>query len=216
MTRRARKKGMHPAVALVFLLAGGGFAARSVLGSLGPAAATGSQLSQQAYAVELPADAGADPAVSGRDLLAVHGSYDRRSRVQLAFHRPADTTPPQAPVAEIAPTVDGSWEGAEPPRLRVGVVLVSEATRRASLGGRIVGVGDRLGEAAVHEIERGRVVVAWRGRRLTYELDDDVPVEFRAELARREAEKKSATAEPEGSSAPEGAPSQAQKQESGR
>jgi hypothetical protein len=213
MTRRTRKKGMHPAVALVFLLVGGGFAAKSVLGSFGGTTPAGPQ---QAFSVELAADAGAEPGALGRDLLAVHGSYDRRSRVQLAFHRPADASPAQAPLAETAPAVHGDWDGAEPPRLRLGVVLVSEAARRASLGGRIVGVGDRFGEAAVHAIERGRVVVAWRGRRLTYELDDDVPVEFRAELARREAERKSAAVEPEGSSAPDGAPPQAQKQESGR
>lgn len=219
--KNRKKKGLHPGVAVVFLLAGGGFAAKSLLGSSASAPSGGSQ---ESFAVEIAGEVAADAGAS-RDLLAVHGSYDRRTRVQLAFHAPAEVEPGAAPASETAARSDDGWQGEDPPSLRLGVVLISDAVRRASLGGKIVGVGDSIGDAVVREIERGRVFVQWRGRGLTYELDGEVPVEFRAEVARREAERKRAADTNEGgetdrASAPGnepaagGDPRQAPKQES--
>ena len=123
------------------------------------------------------------------DLLAEHGSFQRSTPVRLAFVVPVEPLP-ASPLAEPAPraTVRGGaavWVGDDPPRLRVGVVLVTDGCRRALLGDRIVGVGEPLGELRVTAIERGCVVVRWRGRDLDDDLDDDAPQEFRPELRRR-------------------------------
>lgn len=196
MSRKKKtKKGLHPGVAVGLLVVGGGFAAKSMLGTLAPAKPAGPE---PTFSTEIAGDSVGPDATDahGQDLLAVHGSHDLRIPVRMALRAATDASATNAatPLAETAPVPAGEWEGLEPPQLRLGVVMVSGKARRASLGGRIVGVGDRLGDATVRTIERGHVQVQWRGRHLTYAIGGDVPLEFRAEQARRDAAKQAARA----------------------
>jgi hypothetical protein len=123
-----------------------------------------------------------------RDLLAVHGSWEPRDPVRCAFTVFEFASSWAAPSGEVDAPV-GRWSGEDPPQLRLGVVLISDGSRRAVLGGRVVGVGDEIQAAKVTGIERGVVTVSWAGKRLSYDLDGPVPREFRAELAARAAER---------------------------
>jgi len=216
MSRKKKvKKGLHPGIAVGLLVLGGGFAAKSMLGTLAPAKPSGPEAT---FSTEIPTEVGVADATGTRwqDLLLVHGSHDKKATVQLAFHLPVEAVPaplPATPNMETAPAPAGEWEGDEPPQLKLGVVMVSAATRRASLGGRIVGLGDDLGEAKVRRIERGFVQLLWRGRQLTYALDGDVPLEFRAEKVRREASKQAARAAANEAPADEPAPKEATNEE---
>ena len=195
------KKGMHPAVAVGLFVVCGGIAAKQFLGmgaAPPPASVAGGD---EAVAVdEGQAAQEREPvAVDWQDLLAKHGSFARDSNVQLAFVVVEDAVaaaPLAAPAAEVETPSADTWRGADPPALRLGVVMLSGASRRAVLGGRVVGIGDAVGDAKVRAIEPGKVVVAWGSRTLTYQLDSDVAVEFRAEAARREAERKAAEPAP--------------------
>ncbi|MGB3966501.1 MAG: hypothetical protein WBO45_07195, partial [Planctomycetota bacterium] len=84
---RKKKKGMNPVVAVAIFLVCGGIAAKSMLGSSGPAApapATG-PVENVDPAVDVGAVAATDkPAIAWRDLLAAHGSFDGRD-VRPAF-----------------------------------------------------------------------------------------------------------------------------------
>lgn len=186
MARRSRpkKKGLNPIVAILILLGSVGFVAKSLMGSLGGGAA-----SEFADMIGLgdegddldPEDGEAESEIVWRDLLVEHGSYDRQSPVRLAFSVMANTAPGAAPGGE---TVD-QWVGDEPPSLRLGVVMVSEKSRRAVLAGAVVGVGDFIGGGAVLAIEPGTLRLRWQQRELTYDLDSEVPREYRVEHARR-------------------------------
>ncbi len=191
---RKKKKGMNPVVAVAIFLVCGGIAAKSMLGSAGPAApATANgpvENVDPAFDVSTPA-ATDKPAIAWRDLLAAHGSFDGRD-VRLAFAVAIDTpVPGAAPGGETAATAaPEAWVGDDPPRLRVGVVMVGTGAQRAVFGGRVVGVGDDFSGGRVAAIEPGVVTFEWNGRKLHYELAGDLPREFRAEEARRAADQK--------------------------
>lgn len=186
MARRSRpkKKGLNPIVAILILLGSIGFVANSLMGSMGgkaiPDTADMGDLSDEGYDLDL--EEGAEEIeIVWRDLLAVHGSYDRQTPVRLAFSVMANVTPGAAPGGETV----NRWVGDEPPSLRLGVVMVSEKSRRAVLGGAVVGVGDFIGGGSVLAIEPGTLRLRWQQRDLTYDLDSEVPREFRVEHARR-------------------------------
>jgi len=202
MSRPPKKRGLHPAAAVALLVVCGGVAGRSLWSVLGPAgaatvgdafAALGAEpVDENVGGADENAGAGAgdDPigATGASDLLAAHGSFDRRADVRVAFTVLADVPAASAaPGPETAGGMPRAWTGEDPPLQRLGVVMVAASARRAVLGGRVVGVGESLGQMRVVAIEPGVVTVEWRGRQLHYDLEDDAPREFRAERARRGA-----------------------------
>jgi len=201
--KRVKKKGLNPVVAILILLGSSAFVAKSLMGSSG----------QQAVAevAEFMGLQGMDELDLGeqqqgaeivwRDLLAEHGSYDRKTVVRLAFAAMVNSdTVAAAPVGEIAHP-GARWVGEDPPTLRLGVVMVSEKSRRAVFGGSVVGVGDVVDGGEVVSIEPGTLRLRWQQRLLTYDLDGDVPREFRAESIRRDVEQQKASGANEGSAA---------------
>ena len=132
-----------------------------------------------------------------RDLLIEHGSYDGASQERQAFSVMSNAAVGAAPGGEAA----GRWIGAAPPLLRLGVVMVSEKSRRAVLGGVVVGVGDLISGGNVLAIEPGTVRLGWQQRQLTYDLENEVPREFRTEHARRRRERQEASDLDEGNAA---------------
>lgn len=192
MKKAKAKKGVNPLVAILFLVGSGGLAAKQFLGSEllgstpgGPAAGAAA-----GDGLVMPDGPGQEVAVqdatSWRDLLAAYGSFGIDQAVRVAFSVLADAPKtPAAPVAETQPQPVGSWAGDDPPELSLGVVMISTGARRAVLGGRVVGLGDAIGEGEVAAIEPGVVRLRWHGRELTYDLEDGWPREFRAERARR-------------------------------
>ncbi|MFO1078647.1 MAG: hypothetical protein U1E73_13060 [Planctomycetota bacterium] len=182
MSRRKRN-GVHPALAVAMLIAGGGVALWQ-FSSFGRPATFGP--SGEVLVGDLPDDATAGGAgeAPGVDLLELHGSWSGAS-VRLAFRAAAEA---QAALAAPAGETAGAgvaWIGDDPPTMRLGVVLISDASQRAVLDGRVVGIGDVLREAAITEIQTGVVRSKWRGRTLTYDLQDAYPREFRGEVERR-------------------------------
>jgi hypothetical protein len=197
---KKRKKGMHPAVAVGLFLVCAGVAAYQFLGmrTAPPTAAAGGDTPVADEVQDAP---GGDPvAVVWSDLLAKHGSFAKDSNVQLAFVVAEEAA--AAPAGEVTATRGSGWLGLDPPSLKLGVVMLAGAARRAVLGGKVVGVGDTVVDGEVSAIEPGKVVLAWRSRTLTYQLDSDVPVEFRAEAARREAERQAAQQAASGEATP--------------
>lgn len=194
MSRKSKqkKKGMHPAAAAVLFLVSAGVAMRQFFPSHmnEGLAAIGDALTGDADpdAEGETTDGEAVDAIAWKDLLAVHGSYDRAHEVRLAFVQIPDLPPP-TPTGETRPRPATKWDGQDPPQLALGVVMVSDQARRAVLGGNVVGVGDAVAGGTVSSIERGKVVVTWQGKTLTYDLQDDAPVEFRPERDRRLASK---------------------------
>lgn len=186
--KKVERRGLNPVVAVLFLLVSGGIAANQLLGgglSVGGLGlvATGPADEELALDGEQAQSSGA---LRWTDLLAVHGSYGRDAPVRMAFavlENPAAR--PATPIGETRAGSDGRWVGEDPPSLRLGVVMVSAGSRRAVVDGHVVGVGDELAGGKVAAIERGRLVLAWGGRTLTYDLDAPQPLEFREELARR-------------------------------
>lgn len=192
MSRRKKKKGVHPVVALGLFVAASAVAGRAMLGGgadHGPdPSAVGLDADPLADTEEVGGDA-ADASVAWADLLAVHGSFRAGREVRLAFSAFEYPSFWAAPGGESGASY-GRWTGEDPPLLKLGVVMISAASRRAVLGGRVVGVGDEFDAVRVLQIERGVVQVQWSGRRLTYDLDSDAPREFRGELAQRRVENK--------------------------
>lgn len=193
--RRKQKKGPSPALAVGLLLAGVWVAARGLLGggAVDPLA-VGDHGGMDATVpdddgVGLDTDAEVVPFV---DLLHAFGSYQRGREVRLAFAAFEYPSFWAAPGGESDATY-GRWVGEDPPQLRLGVVMVSAGARRAVLGGRVVGVGETFDTCKVLTIDPGVVTIEWSGRRLTYDLQDESPREFRAELAQRRAEQADAT-----------------------
>lgn len=183
MSRATQRKRKSPVVALLLFVACGAIAARSLLGTLNPAdQPSADPLAGLDPQQEAPIDESNAGKIVWHDLLAIHGSFAAGSDVRRSFGVVVDATTGAAPAGEAA-----AWVGDDPPRLRLGVVMVSSNARRAVLGGRLVGVGDVVGDAIVARIETGVVTLDWRGRALHYELDGDAPREFRGELARRAA-----------------------------
>lgn len=194
MTRRSRtkKKGVNPTLAIGLFAAAVAVAARTLLGGgaqpgvEGPAANADFDPTTAVAETEVGAD---DAAVKWADLLAVHGSFRSGREVRLAFSAFEYPSFWAAPGGESGASY-GRWTGEDPPLLKLGVVMISAASRRAVLGGRVVGVGDEFDTVRVLQIEPGVVSVQWSGRRLTYDLDSDAPREFRGELAQRQVENK--------------------------
>lgn len=189
MTRRKnnKKKGIHPGIAVLLLLGSVAFVTPKLMGSLSDNAASG-------IASLIGLDEEDDPEldelseaeeVAWVDLIAMFGSVDRQPTVRMAFAAAPDINlTPSAPGGEMAP--DGErWIGDDPPLMRLGVIMVSEKSRRAVLGGSVVGVGDAINGGEVVAIDPGELRMRWQQRVLTYDLDSEVPREFRAESARR-------------------------------
>jgi|JI9StandDraft_2_1071091.scaffolds.fasta_scaffold09322_2 hypothetical protein len=191
--RHKKKKGVSPMLAIGLLVAAVAVAGRTLLGGgadsgLTPATA-GTDFDPAAADPEAAGTVAEDAAVRWSDLLAVHGSFRSGREVRLAFSAFEYTSFWAAPAGESGASY-GRWTGEDPPLLKLGVVMISAASRRAVLGGRVVGVGDELDSMRVLQIEPGVVYVQWSGRRLTYDLDSDAPREFRGELAQRQSENK--------------------------
>ncbi len=194
--RRKQKKGPSPLFAVCLLLVGAWVAARGLLGGgvVADPLALGNQGSADG-AVPDEATGGQDTdaeSVPFVDLLHAFGSYQRGREVRLAFAAFEYPSFWAAPSGESGAAF-GRWVGEDPPLLRLGVVMVSEGARRAVLGGRVVGVGETFDACKVLTIDPGVVTVEWSGRRLTYDLQDESPREFRAEQAQRRAEQADAT-----------------------
>lgn len=201
MKPRQRRNGISSGAAIGMLLVCAGIAAFSLRGQFGSAPASGdggtSSVMDDLLADEaMPGDQDELPGV---DLLLRHGSWSAQVPVQMAFAHAVDAAMVAAPAGETAASAP-PWIGADPPAMRLGVLMVGEAARRAVVDGRVVGIGDVVGMARVVAIERDTVTTLWGGKRLTYDLEDDHPREFRAELRRRGAERPAApangTAEP--------------------
>lgn len=191
--RRKKKQGISPMLAIGLFAAGVAVAGRTLFGgdpesSSTPAAAS-TDFDPTTAGPEADGTAAEEAAVKWSDLLAVHGSFRAGREVRLAFSAFEYTSFWAAPGGESVASY-GRWTGEDPPLLKLGVVMISAASRRAVLGGRVVGVGDELDTVRVLQIEPGVVTVQWSGRRLTYDLDSDAPREFRGELAQRQVENK--------------------------
>lgn len=183
--KRKAKKGMHPGVAVVMLLGCGGIAAKSLLGSGAEVGDSSGAATNEVVAPVEGAEGEVVGVVGGRDLLLEFGSYEKGGPVNCAFRVLADVAP-AAPAGETQDFGSGrEWEGEDPPQLHIGVLMVSDKLRRAVVAGRVVGIGDEVAGGVVTAITTSSVITQWNGRRLTYDLDSDVPREFRSELARR-------------------------------
>ena len=176
----ATRRGRVPAwLAVVGLLVSAAIALQS-MGAFG---------GWQVATVVLPyvGDDGTDDATgpASQDLLAVHGSFDPASDVCFAFAVPVEGLP-AAPAGETVSANPRGWTGEDPPRLRMGVVMIGADTRRVVVDGSVLGLGDTLGQAEIVAIDAGHMRLRWRGRMLTYDLGGEWPLEFRAEAASRE------------------------------
>lgn len=199
MKKGKQKKGMNPVVAVLFLVVSGGVAARQLLGPTGlggalPSLVGGSAADAMPLGSEATEGEKAAEPVQWTDLLAVHGSFDRSKPVRVAFSTLAEVSAVAAAPGGETMAVDATrWRGDDPPSLRLGVVMISAGSRRAVLGGQIVGIGDAVATGKVVAIEAGTVVLRWQDKNLTYDLDDAQPREFRAEYLRRQAEAQETT-----------------------
>lgn len=187
MSARRAKKGMSPKTALLLLLGCAAFAFWSWTSAFGTDRSDYTQGEQFAPDWIDDDEEPAIEAVTWCDLLELHGSYDGKVPIRMAFT-------PMTEVAQnlAAPLVEtdlaARWRGQDPPLLRIGVVMVSDAARRAVLDGQVVGLGDHIAEGVIVGIEPGLVRLRWQRRELTYDLDGTAPREFRAEQAMRSAE----------------------------
>ncbi len=192
MSRKKVKKGINPVVAVLGFLVCAGFAAKSVLGTLGSADKLlgGTSPTDDAMPEDLVSESGEQEKAAPKwtDLLAVHGSFNKASDVHLAFSVLVDAAIAAAPGGETGGAFGGAWIGDDPPMCKLSVVMVSSQSRRAVMNGRVVGIGDAIDKGQVTGIEAGRVTVQWNGRALTYDLDATAPREFRGEMARRQVE----------------------------
>ena len=195
MSRRNKKqKGIRPAVAVLLLVVCGGGAWWSLAGSLGGPAAGGGDAGAVGAGDFEPEPDGPEEGEGegeankpGRDLLAEHGSYERGKPVRMAFASLLDVAIQAAPAVETNAASGARWIGADPPAMHVGVVMVGETVRRAVVNGVVVGLGDNVGRTTVVGIERDAIHVVWGSRRLTYDLENEYPREFRSEVQRRGA-----------------------------
>ncbi len=196
--KQKAKKGISPLFAALLLLGSMGVVGRSILGG-GIQAVVGhvSGVLADANPDELPAtdEQAVEAGTRWIDLLAEHGSYVRGGEVRqafVAFEYPSSWTGPTSGAPGEAPA--GRWVGEDPPLLRLGVVMVSRDARRAVLGGKVIGVGDAIATGTVTSIEAGTVTLEWSGRKLTYDLEDAAPREFRHERGMRKNEAKNSDA----------------------
>jgi len=192
MTRRRRdkkKKGIPPAFAIVALIGSAAYFSQSIIdlySTDAPPASPGSDVSSSGPVEEAPeADALPDHEVG--DLLKTFGSYDEAEEVRWAF-QDIDSIDKvaSAPAGEVSTKRRPIWLGDDPPMLRLSLVMVSSGSRQAVLGGELVGVGEACAGGEVLSIEPGVVVLRWNNMDLTYELNNEVAVEFRGEWTRRQ------------------------------
>lgn len=196
MSRRkqVKKKGINPAVALLLLLGSVGFTVRSLMSTLGGETAVQiADLIGLGEADDLMLDEEESQAGPGAivwtDLLSAYGSFDTTQEVRLAFSVMVNSAAvAAAPAGEMSLQSGQRWVGEDPPSLRLGVVMVSDQSRRAVLAGSVVGIGDAVAGGEVVAIESGTLRLRWQQRELTYDLDSEVPREFRAESHRRQVE----------------------------
>ncbi|MBL8726751.1 MAG: hypothetical protein JNK49_22105 [Planctomycetes bacterium] len=198
--KRTKSRRVHPVAAGLVFAGSLAFVAHSVFGGWSDQGGTGPV--DERPPADLSDGQAVDEPLLGVDLLARHGSYEKGQPVRSAFVLVVEAA--AAPAGEVVAAERRRWAGADPPQLTLGMVMVSAAARRAVFEGRVVGVGDQVGDCRIEAIERGAVHCSWQGRPLTYELGDRVPREFRAELALRAAEAadKSAGAGPSETAAP--------------
>ncbi len=192
MSRRKKNRRTSPAAAAVLLVVCAGVALFSLRGQLGGAATTDN--GPAGAFVDDPAveDVGVDTISPGVDLLLQHGSWSGKDHVRMVFASLGASQPAAAPAGETA-RLAPPWVGADPPTMHLGVLMVGDTVRRAVVDGRVVGLGDKIGRAMIVAIERDTMTATWGGKRLTYDLDDDQPREFRAELKRRGGDQDAAT-----------------------
>lgn len=190
MSRKNTKKNdMKPATAVLLLVACGGvawFSLGKFFGS-GPTTTGDATMVGDLEPEQEGSQEGEREDKVGQDLLAQHGSWTRAAPVRMAFASAADMSLLAAPAGETNAVAGARWVGADPPVLRVGVVMIGDTVRRAVVNGVVVGVGDALERAAIVGIQRDLVDVVWGGRHLTYDLENEYPREFRGELQRRAA-----------------------------
>lgn len=193
MSRKKKNRRTSPAAAAVLLVVCGGVALFSLRGQLGGVAAVDN--GPAGAFVDDPAveDVGDDTMAPGVDLLLQYGSWSGKDPVRMVFASLATSQPAAAPAGETA-RLASPWVGADPPTMHLGVLMVGDTVRRAVVDGRVVGLGDKIGRAMIVAIERDTMTATWGGKRLTYDLDDDQPREFRAELKRRGGDQDAATA----------------------
>ena len=192
MRKAKKKKGMHPALAALIFVISATVAARQIFGSKfdNGLAAIGDALGEDPMLAEAEAsDAESESQIAWRDLLAVHGPYAGSQSVRMAFVQAADASAFSAPGGESGLLMSEAWIGADPPSLSLGVIMISAASRRAVLGGSVLGINDSISNGKVVAIERGQIVLSWNGKILTYDLEDPNPREFRSEVQRRLAAK---------------------------
>ncbi len=205
MKRKAKKKlTQQPWFAALLLAAGVTVALGSFRSQFGGGGEDGSEASS--VIDELEPDEGQLDGIADsgprRDLVAEFGGYDGASPwpdfLAALPDAAVSALVPAAPGGEVGKTT-GAWTGEAPPRLVIGVVFVGQGSRRAVVAGKVVGVGDRVGETRIESIERNGLLVAWRNRLLTYDMNSDYPQEYRAEAARRaSAEEREQSKENEG------------------
>lgn len=188
--RRDKRLTQQPWFAALLLGAGIWVASASLFGSSG---AQPQSDTPPAWEEPLDEEAGADVADAsgpGRDLVAEFGVYDGSDPVPACFAalpEAAAVLVPAAPSGETAGDA-AKWTGDPPPQLVVGVIFVGERSRRAVVGGRVVGIGELLGEARIESIERKGLLVVWRNRLLTYDMQSPFPREYRATAQQRAGE----------------------------
>jgi len=177
---------MHPMVAVGFLIVSVLVVVSRLFGGDPKASPEASGFDPDSMDPSLEGAEGGGSGILGVDLLAEHGSFDPEAEVHQAFsliHEAAELLAAR-PQAETRPAVS-NWEGSDPPQMDLGVIMVSSGSKRAVLAGRVVGVGDEVMGVQVETIQRDRVITSWGLVKLTYELGDPCPIEFRSERDRR-------------------------------
>lgn len=194
MSKLRAKKPQRRGPALLLLLACFALAAYRLKGhwldgSLADLAVTGGT-AEDAWASLMPESqpVAVDESEQWVDLLARHGSCSQGQVVPSVFrYHPATTAGHPAPAGENQLALQADWHDGDPPQVRIGVVMISQASRRVVINNQVRGVGDAVAGGKVQRIDRGAVQILWQRRTLTYELGEGYPIEFRAELAKRSA-----------------------------
>ena len=128
-----------------------------------------------------------------RDLLSLFGSYQPGDTVCNGFREAG--FPPASPLVEMAPRGmdlrDLGWgDRPDPAAMRVTLIMITASAVRAAVDGAVVGVGDRVASGVVTRIVEDGIEVGAGGDSLFYDVEMPYPREFRAEHARREAERR--------------------------
>lgn len=188
--QKQKRRGARTVGVVMLLLVSAAFAARSagLFGSDGGPASPGAAGEDMEDAeADFGFEQQAAPALG--DLLEPFGVHAGAGPVPLVFERLDVVEPPApAPLGEVGRAAD-QRPGEDPPELGLRVIMVSELSRRAVFDGVVVGVGDEVAGGVVEAIVPGAVALRHGGRTFTYEVGNPTPREFRAEKARRIAER---------------------------